>query len=757
MGNTFHKINKNPEVCGYRNNINRTTSYFITNFPEDTTAEELWSIFNRYRKVGEVYIPDKRDRVGKRFGFARFEDVEDQQRLLQRIEETWIGTYKIRANLPKFRRGEERKLPPNGSDGKRNGAALNETKRMQNAILMNDNLKVQHRGQTFKEAVLGGGKHIPRNKQNEWIVKANGKRKSRLTEEEYRAGIMAIETEAENLKQLEGSFVGTLTKFADAKNIQVTLWMEGFQQIKARFLGMDLILLTSTIKDEIQRAYESNKGWWERRFISLTPWRPNILPNRRRTWVRLFRVPLHIWSFEGFKKIIWRYGKLMNLDRETSEQTRFDVARAQIEVSYWEMVDEVIEVKVEEEIFIIRMVEERFGSIDVGIHKDTGSNVGVGESDGDSNSRKGFGDARGNEDERWLQYASDDIASVNGGDMVEDDVVCTAGKDEDSKSRKGIGEVVVHDEERDLEQVAERVDSENDGAMVVLEEINTVANDNDANPGMEIDVAVGNDEGRRLEYESNGLVSESGGDMAAEEVFCTVGIDHRIDTVVSTRQQEDREIQIQKVSVQVGAEGLEAVDSEGDGEFGGCKGTGFGSGWEHVKETQEPRVAALQLGSQGIVTYQEVGDEVDNPDIEESGAVLVVGNGLHSTSGPSGQLGQMDVCAGGPQQQLIPISNIQVVINEGELNRDDNDHIKEVLRDKLKALKVELKKWNREVYGTLESKIPELTSKIESGYESYRKGMSGVEPNLEEFSSDEGENFLLATYVTSIAHPIEFV
>ncbi|MCI34153.1 DUF4283 domain protein, partial [Trifolium medium] len=108
----------------------------------------------------------------------------------------------------------------------------------------------------------------------------------------------------------------------------------------------------------------------------LTPWRLDILPKRRRIWVRLFGVPLHIWCFEGFKKIIWRFGKLLNLDPETSEQSRFDVARAHIEVSYWEMVDEVIEVKVDEEIFIIRMIEERFGSLDVGIHKVAGSIIG---------------------------------------------------------------------------------------------------------------------------------------------------------------------------------------------------------------------------------------------------------------------------------------------------------------------------------------------------------------------------------------------
>ncbi|GAU23942.1 hypothetical protein TSUD_181310 [Trifolium subterraneum] len=71
---------------------------------------------------------------------------------------------------------------------------------------------------------------------------------------------MEIEVELDNLKQLEGSYVGTLKDFADVENIQVTLWMEGFQQIKALSLGLELILLTSPIRDEIQRAYESNKA-----------------------------------------------------------------------------------------------------------------------------------------------------------------------------------------------------------------------------------------------------------------------------------------------------------------------------------------------------------------------------------------------------------------------------------------------------------------------------------------------------------------
>ncbi|MCI61729.1 hypothetical protein A2U01_0082986, partial [Trifolium medium] len=60
----------------------------------------------------------------------------------------------------------------------------------------NDNSKWHPKGHTFKEVVQGGGKNLPTNNQKEWVAKAKRKGKSRLTDEEYRAGIMAIEAEA---------------------------------------------------------------------------------------------------------------------------------------------------------------------------------------------------------------------------------------------------------------------------------------------------------------------------------------------------------------------------------------------------------------------------------------------------------------------------------------------------------------------------------------------------------------------------------
>ncbi|MCI58325.1 hypothetical protein A2U01_0079579, partial [Trifolium medium] len=83
----------------------------------------------------------------------------------------------------------------NGDGGKKVGVDANRNPKV-----------VQSKGQTFKEVVQGddklsgGGKKLPSVKQNEWIVKDNRKGRSRLTEEEYRAGVMEIEVEPGNLK-----------------------------------------------------------------------------------------------------------------------------------------------------------------------------------------------------------------------------------------------------------------------------------------------------------------------------------------------------------------------------------------------------------------------------------------------------------------------------------------------------------------------------------------------------------------------------
>lgn len=85
-----------------------STSYFFTNFPENLSYEDLWRVLHKWGRVIDVCIPPKRDKFGKKFGFVRFLDVQQPKVLEQKLDALWIGTYKLRVNIPAFERSDER-------------------------------------------------------------------------------------------------------------------------------------------------------------------------------------------------------------------------------------------------------------------------------------------------------------------------------------------------------------------------------------------------------------------------------------------------------------------------------------------------------------------------------------------------------------------------------------------------------------------------------------------------------------------------
>ncbi|MCI53565.1 hypothetical protein A2U01_0074812, partial [Trifolium medium] len=59
-------------------------------------------------RVGEVYVPKKLDKQGRRFGFVKFREVRDGGELLSQLGHIWLGTYKLRVNLSRFNREDNR-------------------------------------------------------------------------------------------------------------------------------------------------------------------------------------------------------------------------------------------------------------------------------------------------------------------------------------------------------------------------------------------------------------------------------------------------------------------------------------------------------------------------------------------------------------------------------------------------------------------------------------------------------------------------
>ncbi|GJX95487.1 RNA-directed DNA polymerase, eukaryota [Tanacetum coccineum] len=82
-------------------------SIFVTNFPDNFGSRNLGKICENYGKVVDVYIPNRKSKVGKRFAFVHFVRVEDIDRLVGNLYNIWIGRLHLHANVVRFERARK--------------------------------------------------------------------------------------------------------------------------------------------------------------------------------------------------------------------------------------------------------------------------------------------------------------------------------------------------------------------------------------------------------------------------------------------------------------------------------------------------------------------------------------------------------------------------------------------------------------------------------------------------------------------------
>ncbi|GJY13560.1 nucleotide-binding alpha-beta plait domain-containing protein, partial [Tanacetum coccineum] len=81
-----------------------STSIFVSNFPDSCSSKDLFHACKQYGHVVDSFIPSKRAKDGKRFGFVRFINVFNVERLVNNLCTIWVGRLKLNANVARFNR-----------------------------------------------------------------------------------------------------------------------------------------------------------------------------------------------------------------------------------------------------------------------------------------------------------------------------------------------------------------------------------------------------------------------------------------------------------------------------------------------------------------------------------------------------------------------------------------------------------------------------------------------------------------------------
>ncbi|MCH91957.1 RNA recognition motif, partial [Trifolium medium] len=325
-------FNRRPH--GYIHNVDQSSvSFFVTNFPEDCTSEDLWKEFARFGRVGDVFIPSKVDKWGKRFAFVKFREVKEERILSESMKEVWLGSFKLRINKSRFERKE------GGRKDEERGRKDEDTGR---AVVREDDGVNFLSGRSFRTALV-------QNSATQLL-----KEKDNIDEE-----VLQVEVDGLLLKELELSFVGKLALDVEVRRIKTTLYMEGLAHISVTAMGRNLVLIYSPKVGEVEALCKAKADWLVYYFKEVRPWSPSSYVNRRDTWVKVFGIPLHVWGENLFKKIGGHYGEFLDFDQPTASRSKLDVARIKLSTDFRGSIDDLLNIKALGVIYSLRIVEEK--------------------------------------------------------------------------------------------------------------------------------------------------------------------------------------------------------------------------------------------------------------------------------------------------------------------------------------------------------------------------------------------------------------
>ncbi|KAL8510255.1 hypothetical protein ACS0TY_017171 [Phlomoides rotata] len=304
-------------------------TFFFTNFPVTCNLSSLRNRFNEIATVKDLFIPYRRDKKGKPFGFVRFSGNINTPQVEGSLNNTWFGSYKLRANISKFARKEatkHRNVKRGSAEGSMGigtlGAARVESKSYLQAVCA--------------KAERKSDQEQPIDDSNKFV------------------GITYKSSE-EDRELLSRCFTGQLKLEFNWPDVHADIQQASEGRFHIKYRGGDLVFLHPFEDKDINRAdLETINKWFE----FLEPWCEKDIHNIRLVWTSWYGIPMHAWNKNFFRLVSLKFGKMIKIDESTLEKLNVHRARILIRTSTPEITRGAFPVWVDERKYFIRVREE---------------------------------------------------------------------------------------------------------------------------------------------------------------------------------------------------------------------------------------------------------------------------------------------------------------------------------------------------------------------------------------------------------------
>ncbi|GJR58436.1 RNA-directed DNA polymerase, eukaryota, reverse transcriptase zinc-binding domain protein [Tanacetum coccineum] len=261
-----------------------STSIYVTNFPNSFSAKDLFQVCKQYGHVVDSFIPEKKSKVGKRFGFVRFINVFNVDRLVGNLCTIWVNRLRLQANLARFQR-----------------EPLNDKKAKEKKKVSN------HRDTVVKPVNVDGS--FVGSKSYAKVATDKGKSDEGNC---FDNPVIVLDDDCVNSNDLSLALMGRVKEFESFTNLKTVLSNEGYADIKIRYMG-ELWVMVEFEALKSKESFKENVGvnsW----FSEIRQAEAEFMPTGRIAWVEIEGIPFKFWSYNTFNKVAVKWGKLLDVD-----------------------------------------------------------------------------------------------------------------------------------------------------------------------------------------------------------------------------------------------------------------------------------------------------------------------------------------------------------------------------------------------------------------------------------------------------------
>ncbi|KAJ0874585.1 putative RNA-directed DNA polymerase [Helianthus annuus] len=265
------------------------TSFFISNLPDGCNRDRLWKAFGHLDVLEDVFVPNKRDGAGNKFGFLKLFRIRDVNYWIATLKEVRIDGAVINVELAKFNR--------DGSKAER----LLEGERVSVFSRLNREAPVI--------PIVRGAEQEPMRQFGEGaksyraVVMNQG-----FPTKENGQSIELPPVNTETKKCLEfKSLVGETKDIDILNNLKETL----HEGLKIRYLGGLKVLISFNSVQEADEYLRTRVEEWEHFFSRLYMWEGVPPVFERVAWVKIMGIPISLWDRHIINKVGERCGRLL--------------------------------------------------------------------------------------------------------------------------------------------------------------------------------------------------------------------------------------------------------------------------------------------------------------------------------------------------------------------------------------------------------------------------------------------------------------